>query len=96
MNIPEDLQYTSHDEWIRAEGDVVTVGISADSTWIDGCDRVTQVAVEELCEVNFKNDIELFDKWKEGRTGQDFIDANMIELNKTGFMSNRGRQVTDS
>tara|TARA_B100001741_G_scaffold313619_1_gene320685 strand:+ start:348 stop:1649 length:1302 start_codon:yes stop_codon:yes gene_type:complete len=41
---------------------------------------------------NFKNDIELFNRWKEGRTGQDFIDANMIELNKTGFMSNRGRQ----
>jgi deoxyribodipyrimidine photo-lyase len=41
---------------------------------------------------NFKNDIELFDRWKEGRTGQDFIDANMIELKKTGFMSNRGRQ----
>ena len=25
---------------------------------------------------NFKNDIELFNRWKEGRTGQDFIDAN--------------------
>ena len=41
---------------------------------------------------NFKNDIVLFNKWKDGNTGQDFIDANMIELNKTGFMSNRGRQ----
>ena len=41
---------------------------------------------------NFKNDIELFNKWKNGKTGQDFIDANMIELNETGFMSNRGRQ----
>jgi len=27
-----------------------------------------------------------------GRTGVPFIDANMIELNSTGFMSNRGRQ----
>tara|TARA_Y100000996_G_scaffold65319_1_gene44170 strand:+ start:1331 stop:2632 length:1302 start_codon:yes stop_codon:yes gene_type:complete len=41
---------------------------------------------------NFKNDLDLFDKWKNGKTGQDFIDANMIELKETGFMSNRGRQ----
>lgn len=30
--------------------------------------------------------------WIEGKTGQDFVDANMIELKRTGFMSNRGRQ----
>jgi|TARA_B110000438_G_scaffold67833_2_gene68204 deoxyribodipyrimidine photo-lyase len=41
---------------------------------------------------NFKNDINKFEKWKKGKTGQDFIDANMKELLKTGFMSNRGRQ----
>jgi deoxyribodipyrimidine photo-lyase len=32
------------------------------------------------------------DKWKNGQTGNDFVDANMNELNATGFMSNRGRQ----
>lgn len=32
------------------------------------------------------------EKWIEGRTGEPFIDANMIELKLTGFMSNRGRQ----
>ena len=32
------------------------------------------------------------DKWKNGQTGNDFVDANMNELNTTGFMSNRGRQ----
>lgn len=31
-------------------------------------------------------------RWIEGKTGQDFIDANMTELKLTGFMSNRGRQ----
>jgi deoxyribodipyrimidine photo-lyase len=36
-----------------------------------------------------KND---FDKWKDAKTGVDFIDANMLELNLSGFMSNRGRQ----
>jgi deoxyribodipyrimidine photo-lyase len=34
----------------------------------------------------------VFQKWMHGKTGNDFIDANMIELNQTGFMSNRGRQ----
>jgi len=32
------------------------------------------------------------EKWKKGETGIPFIDANMRELNHTGFMSNRGRQ----
>lgn len=35
---------------------------------------------------------ELFEQWKNGTTGNDFIDANMLELKLTGFMSNRGRQ----
>ncbi len=30
--------------------------------------------------------------WINGNTGIDFVDANMIELKLTGFMSNRGRQ----
>ena len=30
--------------------------------------------------------------WQQGCTGVDFVDANMIELCRTGFMSNRGRQ----
>lgn len=29
MSIPEDLQYTSHDEWVRVEGDTITIGITA-------------------------------------------------------------------
>ena len=32
------------------------------------------------------------DKWIQGQTGDDFVDANMRELLLTGFMSNRGRQ----
>lgn len=39
-----------------------------------------------------KDDQNLFEKWKRGKTGDDFVDANMIELRKTGWMSNRGRQ----
>lgn len=28
MNFPKDLRYTSHDEWVRVDGDVATIGIS--------------------------------------------------------------------
>lgn len=37
-------------------------------------------------------DLSLFDKWINGNTGDSFVDANMIELKETGWMSNRGRQ----
>lgn len=33
-----------------------------------------------------------FTNWCQGETDNDFINANMIELNVTGYMSNRGRQ----
>lgn len=41
---------------------------------------------------NWRKDEKLFRKWAEGKTGVPFVDANMRELNATGFMSNRGRQ----
>ncbi|HQF48599.1 MAG TPA: DASH family cryptochrome [Flavobacterium alvei] len=34
----------------------------------------------------------LLSQWINGTTNSDFINANMIELKQTGFMSNRGRQ----
>jgi deoxyribodipyrimidine photo-lyase len=40
----------------------------------------------------FSHDESLFRRWSDGKTGIPFIDANMRELNATGFMSNRGRQ----
>ncbi|AIE75937.1 MULTISPECIES: DASH family cryptochrome [unclassified Synechocystis] len=33
-----------------------------------------------------------FELWRSGQTGYPLVDANMRELNLTGFMSNRGRQ----
>ncbi len=38
------------------------------------------------------NDEGSFKRWKNAETGVPFIDANMRELNATGFLSNRGRQ----
>jgi len=39
-----------------------------------------------------KHKTKLLQNWIDGKTGIDFIDANMVELKLTGFMSNRGRQ----
>ncbi len=41
-------------------------------------------------------EMSLFNIWKEGRTGFPLVDANMREMNRTGFMSNRGRQIVAS
>ena len=40
----------------------------------------------------WKTEKNIFGKWVEGRTSEPFVNANMLELKKTGFMSNRGRQ----
>jgi deoxyribodipyrimidine photo-lyase len=47
-----------------------------------------------LQEIEFpwKEDRQLFEIWQKGKTGYPLIDANMRELQLTGFMSNRGRQ----
>jgi len=39
-----------------------------------------------------ENDLRKFQMWCEGKTPDRFINANMNELNATGWMSNRGRQ----
>jgi len=41
--------------------------------------------------VEFEDSKKLFERWCDGRTGIPFIDAHMRKLNKTGYMSNRGR-----
>ena len=40
----------------------------------------------------WKIDIDTINSWINGTTKESFINANMIELKKTGWMSNRGRQ----
>jgi deoxyribodipyrimidine photo-lyase len=41
---------------------------------------------------NWRHNRDDFRRWADGQTGIPFIDANMRELNRTGYMSNRGRQ----
>ena len=45
---------------------------------------------------SWSTDPDSFQRWCNGNTGSDFVDANMIELKYTGWMSNRGRQNTAS
>lgn len=40
----------------------------------------------------WSSDEKLINQWINGETKDDFVNANMIELKETGFMSNRGRQ----
>jgi deoxyribodipyrimidine photo-lyase len=44
---------------------------------------------ENLCELD---QLKLFQAWYSGQSPDAFINANMQELNQTGWMSNRGRQ----
>lgn len=44
----------------------------------------------------WSRDRRMFEAWAEGRTGYDLVDACMVELRETGFLSNRGRQVAAS
>lgn len=41
---------------------------------------------------DWKRDEKLVKQWINGETNDDFVNANMIELKETGWMSNRGRQ----
>ena len=43
-------------------------------------------------EYEWKTNDKAFREWKNGNTREPFVNANMIELQRTGFMSNRGRQ----
>ena len=41
---------------------------------------------------DWNSDKEVIQNWIDGKTKDDFVNANMIELKETGWMSNRGRQ----
>lgn len=59
-------------------------------------DKVFQLSGIQSETIAWKQDEDAFQAWAAGMTGIPFIDANMRELNQTGFMSNRGRQLVAS
>ncbi|ASV32312.1 cryptochrome/photolyase family protein [Maribacter cobaltidurans] len=46
--------------------------------------------------IEWRNNEEEFEKWKNGKTGYALVDAGMRELNTTGYMHNRVRMLTAS
>lgn len=46
--------------------------------------------------IKWKNDIDKFKDWCNGKTGYPIVDACMMQLNTTGFMHNRGRLIVAS
>jgi deoxyribodipyrimidine photo-lyase len=48
--------------------------------------------IRERDDIDWRDDDHAFARWARGETGIPFVDANMRELNRTGYMSNRGRQ----
>lgn len=46
--------------------------------------------------IQWRNNEEEFEKWKQGKTGYPMVDAGIRELNETGFMHNRARMITAS
>lgn len=56
-----------------------------------GSDFFTENGIRNV-DYNWSQNLEAFRAWANGRTGIPFVDANMREINETGYMSNRGRQ----
>lgn len=46
--------------------------------------------------IPWRDDVESFNKWCDGKTGYPIVDAGMRELNATGFMHNRVRMIVAS
>lgn len=51
-----------------------------------------QGGIQDAPDPRLVNDFEKLEQWVAGNTGVPFIDANMREIEHTGYMSNRGRQ----
>jgi len=52
-NIPAELKYTKHDEWVRVEGDVATIGITDHAQ-----DALSDIVYLELPDVGEELEIE--------------------------------------
>ena len=59
-------------------------------------DRFGQSLKPKYDKIKWKNNMVLFNKWKNAQTGFPIIDACMTQLNTTGYMHNRGRLIVSS
>ena len=59
---------------------------------ISGVDKIFKIGGILNKNYHWNTDQKTIQQWIQGETKDDFVNANMIELRETGFMSNRGRQ----
>jgi deoxyribodipyrimidine photo-lyase len=94
-----------HDEVRRYESERVendsTYWLRFELLWRDffqfqaakhGGTMFSRPGIRERHDIDWLEDSAAFERWARGETGIPFVDANVRELNATGFMSNRGRQ----
>jgi len=59
-------------------------------------DTVTEAFKKKYDRINWRNNNEEFELWKQGKTGYPLVDAGMRQLNESGFMHNRIRMLVGS
>lgn len=57
---------------------------------------LTEPFQEKYASLKWDNNNKWTQSWKDGRTGYPIVDACMTEMNKTGYMHNRGRLIVSS
>ena len=57
-------------------------------------DVVTRNFKSKYDDIQWRNDEKEFERWCNGETGYQMVDAGMRQLNKTGYMHNRVRMIT--
>ncbi len=59
-------------------------------------DTVTEAFKKKYDRIDWRNNEEEFELWKQGKTGYPLVDAGMRQLNESGFMHNRIRMLVAS
>lgn len=59
-------------------------------------DSIHQSFKPKYDRIKWRNNLEEFERWKEGTTGYPLVDAGMRELKTTGYMHNRVRMIVAS
>ena len=59
-------------------------------------DTVTEAFKKKYDRINWRNNEDEFELWKQGKTGYPLVDAGMRQLNESGFMHNRVRMLVGS
>ena len=76
----------------KLKGSMTILIISHRMSTLKDCNKIFKIKGILERDYRWGNSYSVFDSWCEGKTSEPFVNANMIELKCTGWMSNRGRQ----